>query len=222
MKTSVRTAIALSAVAAATGAWTTVAQAHPTSPAAAHDAVHAPSGDAGYGWAAVREGVPDSAARFTVTSPDVRDGGTFPADAYANAFGCAGANRQVRLAWHGAPRGTRSYAVTMYDPDAPSGSGFWHWLTWDIPADATALGTDLPSGAVAGTDDAGVTGYLGPCPPTGDVTHHYRISVYALDVPTLALPAGTPAAVTTFTMSGHVIGYARLTALAHRPGPVAE
>jgi Raf kinase inhibitor-like YbhB/YbcL family protein len=170
----------------------------------------------GYSYSRVRGNVPDSAARFSVTSPDVRNGGTFPADAYADAFGCTSANKQIRLNWHGAPKGTRSYAVTMFDPDAPTGSGFWHWLTWDIPATASNLGSALPAGAVAGTDDAGRTGYMGPCPPAGDIAHRYRITVYALDTDSLDLPAATPPAVTRFTMSGHVIGSATLTAIASR------
>lgn len=170
-----------------------------------------------YGHQQIREGIPQGAAHFAVTSPDVRDGGTFPAGTWANAFGCAGGNRQVRLSWHGAPAGTRSYAVTMFDPDAPSGAGFWHWVTWDIPATGTALNPAAPpAGTVTGTNDAGAEGYLGPCPPAGDITHRYRITVYALDVPTLALPAGTPPTVTAFTMSGHILGYARLTAYARR------
>ncbi|GLX48752.1 hypothetical protein Shyhy01_17020 [Streptomyces hygroscopicus subsp. hygroscopicus] len=201
-------AAALAAVAAAvtTGVTTANADTHRTGRA----------DDGGYGYTEVREGVPDSAAHFKVTSPDIRDGGAFPADAYANAFGCSGANQQIQLSWHGAPRGTRSYAVTMFDSDAPTGSGFWHWLTWDIPATSTELGGTLPTGAVAGTDDAGQTGYLGPCPSAGDITHHYRITVYALDTAGLQLPAATPAAVTRFTMSSHVIGTATITATARR------
>ncbi|MBO1414244.1 YbhB/YbcL family Raf kinase inhibitor-like protein [Streptomyces sp. FH025] len=173
-------------------------------------------GDGGYGFVDVRAGVPDAAARFTVTSPDLRNGGRFPAGAWANAFGCSGGNRQVRLAWHGAPADTRSYAVTMFDPDAPTGAGFWHWTTWDIPATTTGLDTTPPPGTVTGTNDAGATGYLGPCPGAGDITHRYQITVYALDTPTLGLPATTPPTVTAFTMSSHVIGYARLTADARR------
>ncbi|SEM04835.1 YbhB/YbcL family Raf kinase inhibitor-like protein [Streptacidiphilus jiangxiensis] len=170
----------------------------------------------GYGWTTVRSGIPRSAAHFTVTSPDIRDGGTIPYRHWAHAFGCAGGNQQIRLAWHGAPAGTRGYAVVMDDPDAPTGGGFRHWLTWDVPATAHALGATAVRGAVVGTDDAGITGYLGPCPPAGDVTHHYRFTVYALDTPSLQLPAATPPAVVEFTMSSHILGYARLTADARR------
>ncbi|MFB7947088.1 YbhB/YbcL family Raf kinase inhibitor-like protein [Kitasatospora phosalacinea] len=168
-----------------------------------------------FGRVSVRSGIPTDAKRFTVSSPDLVNG-TFPQASWANAFGCDGGNQPLRLEWRGAPAGTRSFAVTMFDPDAPTGSGFWHWVVWDVPAGATGLGRTLPAGAVAGTDDAGVQGYLGPCPPVGDRAHHYRITVYALDTPSLAQPAATPAAVTAFGMSGHVIGYAQTTALAAR------
>jgi Raf kinase inhibitor-like YbhB/YbcL family protein len=104
----------------------------------------------------------------------------------------------------------------MYDPDAPTGSGFWHWLEWDIPADAAALNATPSIGAILGVDDAGRAGYLGPCPPAGDIAHRYQITVYALDTETLGLPAATPAAVTAFTISAHIVGYAQITAIARR------
>ncbi|MFD8820716.1 YbhB/YbcL family Raf kinase inhibitor-like protein [Streptomyces sp. NPDC059627] len=210
MRAPIRAAAALAAVAAAVTTGVTTANADTHTHAGRAD-------DGGYGYTKVRTNVPDSAARFQVTSPDIRNGGTIPADSYAGAaFGCSGDNKQIRLSWHGAPKDTRSYAVTMFDPDAPTGSGLWHWLTWDIPATDTALGAALPTGAVAGTNGAGQTGYLGPCPPVGDITHHYRITVYALDTPSLQLPAATPATITTFTMSSHVIGTATITATARR------
>ncbi|MFJ4681302.1 YbhB/YbcL family Raf kinase inhibitor-like protein [Kitasatospora sp. NPDC088783] len=168
-----------------------------------------------FGRVSVRSGVPAGAQRFAVSSPDLVNG-RFPQSHWANAFGCDGGNQPLRLEWRGAPTGTRSFAVTMFDPDAPTGSGFWHWLVWDVPATATGLGATPPAGAVTGADDAGVQGYLGPCPPVGDRPHHYQINVYALDAPSLALPAATPAAVTAFSMSGHVIGHAQTTVLAAR------
>ncbi|WP_217451561.1 YbhB/YbcL family Raf kinase inhibitor-like protein [Candidatus Frankia nodulisporulans] len=165
----------------------------------------------GYGYSAVRRNIPAKAVRFQVSSPDVRDGGALPATHWANGFGCDNPNQPVRLGWTGAPAGTRGYAVTLFDPDAPTGSGFWHWLVWDIPASATRLGATPPPGAVSGTGDAGVAGYFGPCPPVGDIAHHYQFTVYALDVPSLALAPTTPPAV-----SSHVLGYARLTATVQR------
>jgi Raf kinase inhibitor-like YbhB/YbcL family protein len=164
----------------------------------------------------IRSGIPKSAAKFTVHSPDIRDGGAFPAADFANVFGCTGTNHQPRLAWSGAPAGTRSYAVTMYDPDAPTGSGFWHWLEWDIPASASTLGSTPPAGAVAGVNDGGITGYVGPCPPVGDIAHHFQITVYALDVASLSLPSSTTPAITGFTMATHILGFARMTVTAQR------
>jgi Raf kinase inhibitor-like YbhB/YbcL family protein len=206
--TAVATAAAVTAVAGAT----TASARNPA--AGAHgDGGH---GDGRHGYVRVRSELPHSAVRFRVASPDLRDGGVFPADTWADAFGCSGDNRQVRLSWSGAPSGTRSYAVSMFDVDAPTGSGFWHWLVWDIPAGSSRLGPALPAGAVAGTYDAGASHYTGPCPAVGDIAHRYRITVYALDVPDLGLDAATPASVTAVTLSGHIIGYAQLTASARR------
>ncbi|MFD5563674.1 YbhB/YbcL family Raf kinase inhibitor-like protein [Kitasatospora griseola] len=168
-----------------------------------------------FGRVSVRSGIPVDAARFTVTSPDLVNG-SFPQANWANSFGCDGGNRPLRLEWRGAPAGTRSFAVTMFDQDAPTGSGFWHWLSWDLPATATALGDALPPGAVSGTEDAGLPGYLGPCPPVGDRPHRYRITVYALDTPSLALPAATSPAVAAFTLGGHVLAYGQTTGVAAR------
>ncbi len=159
----------------------------------------------------VRQGIPAGTKTFRVTSPDLADGKPFPAAGYSSGFGCTGANQPPRLHWSGAPAGTKSYAVTMFDPDAPTGSGFWHWVNWDVQ------GADMPaSGAVQGADDAGETGYLGPCPPAGDRTHRYQVTVLALDTASLGLPAGTPPAYASFAMSGHVLAYARITATAKR------
>lgn len=175
--------------------------------------VTAASAQAGpfFGYHEVRAGVPKEAARFRVTSPDLARG-TFPASAYADAFGCAGGNVAPRLTWSGAPAGTRSLAVTMFDRDAPSGSGFWHWSVRNLPATATSV----PSGAAAGINDAGTASYLGPCPPEGDRPHRYEITVLALDVADAGVPATAGPAMASFAMSSHVIGYARITATASR------
>lgn len=170
-----------------------------------------------FGYHKVRTGVPAGVPRFTLTSPDMKDGGEFPAAAWAGQFGCTGANRAPALRWTGAPASTRSYAISMYDQDAPTGSGFWHWMNWDVPASATSTSAGLPSGAVAGANDAGAPGYLGPCPPAGDRAHRYQVTVLALDVPTMGLPAGTGPAMASFAMGAHVVGYARLTVTARRP-----
>jgi Raf kinase inhibitor-like YbhB/YbcL family protein len=210
-----RAAIALSVTAVGAGTIAATADSASAAPVRAQTVSAAAnttmSRDGGYGFSTVRSGIPDAAARFSVTSPQIHNGGTFPASAWADAFGCTGGDKQFTLDWSGAPSGARSFAVTMFDPDASSGSGFWHWLVWDIPSGARQLTSALPAGAVAGTDSAGITGYLGPCPPAGDITHHYQITVYALNVASLDLPSSTPAALTTFSMSSHIIGYARMT-----------
>ena len=216
-----RAAVALSVAAAGAGAIAVTAQSASAAPvhtqAVSTAASTAAARDGGFGYITVRSGIPDSAtARFSVSSPQVHDGGTFPASAFASSLGCTGGDKQFTLDWSGAPSAARSFAVTMFDPDAPTGSGFWHWLVWDIPAGTKQLTSALPAGAVAGTDSAGVTGYLGPCPPAGDITHHYQITVYALNVPSLDLPSSTPATITTFEMRSHIIGYARMTVDAKR------
>ncbi|USX54036.1 YbhB/YbcL family Raf kinase inhibitor-like protein [Lentzea sp. HUAS12] len=213
MNKSLRERIAAAATAAALTALTACGSTEPHTPPTQPSA---PADQAGFGYAQIRKAVKDSTARFTVTSPDFRDGEALPADTWAGTFGCTGANRQVDLTWTGAPQGTRSYAITMFDPDAPTGSGFWHWVVRDIPSDRTSTETAFTSGAITGTSDAGQPGYLGPCPPNGDLQHRYEFTVHALDVPTLELPASASPAVTSFTMSSHVIGYARITGTARR------
>lgn len=170
----------------------------------------------GYGHIKIRRGIPSTAERFRLASPDVRDGGRIPLSAWGNGFGCTGGNQPIRLRWKGAPEAARGFAVSMQDLDASTGSGFWHWMAWDIPADTTGLGRALPAGATSGANDGGGAGYAGPCPPAGDITHHYRITVYALDTPSLGLPATSTPAVAAFTLSSHIVGYGRITGTAQR------
>jgi Raf kinase inhibitor-like YbhB/YbcL family protein len=170
-----------------------------------------------FGFKDVRSGIPEGASRFEVTSPDLRNNRPFPQSEVANVFGCHGGNQAPTLRWSGAPAATRSFAVTMFDPDAPSGSGFWHWITWDIPAGVTSLSATPPAGAVSGTNDAEFVGFLGPCPPPGDRTHRYQLTVYALDVPSLGLPAATRGAVLGFSMRLHIMAFARMVATFSQP-----
>jgi Raf kinase inhibitor-like YbhB/YbcL family protein len=171
-----------------------------------------------FGFIAIRSGIPAGVSHFQVKSPDLQNEHAFSQSEIAKIFGCNGGNQAPRLQWSGAPAGTESYAVTMFDPDAPTGSGFWHWLTWDIPAKDTSLDASaLPVGAVAGTNDAGLTGYLGPCPPPGDRTHRYQLTVYALNVHSLNLQPSVRAAVVGFTMRTHILGFARLIGTFSQP-----
>lgn len=167
-----------------------------------------------FGYSSMRNGIPRAAAHFSVSSPDLTDGGWFPA-----ADVCAGPETTPHLNWSGAPSTTKGYAVEMFDPDAPTGSGFSHWRAWDIPASAQSFGGQdaPPAGTVVGLNDGGGAYYQGPCPPVGDVTHHYKIRVLALDTATLGLPsAGTSTALSGFVLGQHVIGVAEMTVLAKR------
>lgn len=135
------------------------------------------------------------AAGFTLTSPDIPADATIDRKFEFDGFGCSGENKSPALRWSGAPAGTRSYAVTVYDPDAPTGSGWWHWFVINIPAGVSALepdagavgGANLPTGASQVRIDYGVNGWGGVCPPEGDPPHRYVFTVYALDVARLPL-----------------------------------
>ena len=159
--------------------------------------------------------------QFTLFSPDVFPGKTIPLRYVFNGMGCAGENISPPLEWNGAPEGARSFAVTMYDPDAPTGSGWWHWVVYNIPAGTTSLPAGagdatkglLPPGAVQGNTDFGTTGYGGPCPPVGDKPHHYHITVYALNVDKLDIPANATAAYVGFNLHSHTRAKAELVAL---------
>ena len=127
---------------------------------------------------------------FAVTSNSFKDGDYLAKDYILSSdfgFGCAGGNQSPHLKWSGAPAGTKSFAVTCYDPDAPTGSGFWHWVVIGIPASVTelALGAgsakgEMPKGALQTRTDFGAPGYGGPCPPEGDHPHRYFFTVHAV------------------------------------------
>jgi Raf kinase inhibitor-like YbhB/YbcL family protein len=127
------------------------------------------------------------AAKLTLTSPDIREGQKIASAQVLNGMGCTGSNTSPALRWSGAPAGTKSFAITAYDPDAPTGSGWWHWVVYNIPASATQLAagagdpkkTLLPAGATQGNTDFGAPGYGGPCPPAGDKPHHYHFTLRA-------------------------------------------
>jgi len=133
-------------------------------------------------------------APFVLSSPTVTPGGMLSLAQVLDANGCQGLNQSPALSWQGAPRGTRSFAVTFYDPDAPTGSGWWHWVVFNIPATAQGLAAGagkararkLPGGAVQGRTDFGTPGFGGACPPPGDRPHRYVFTVYALRVGAIA------------------------------------
>ncbi len=152
------------------------------------------------------------AGSFRVTSEDVRHGE--PMD---RRFTQDGENTSPQLAWDGAPDGTASFVLTCFDPDAPTGSGFWHWVVVDLPADVTALAggsgaadDSLPGGFhVAG--DAGSPAYVGPAPPEGDHVHRYMFVVHAVDVPSLGVDASVRPAVVGFNLAFHTLARAVIT-----------
>jgi len=156
---------------------------------------------------------------FTVISNSFKDGDYLPNDFILSAdfgFGCAGGNKSPHLKWSGAPEGTKSLAVTCYDPDAPTGSGFWHWLVVNIPAGVSELaeaagsaGGKLPAGALQTRTDFGAPGYGGPCPPPGK-PHRYYLRLYALKVEKLELPMNPTAALVGFNVNANSLGKAEL------------
>lgn len=160
------------------------------------------------------------AAGFTLSSPEIKAGGTIPKSFEFNSFGCSGDNKSPALKWTGAPKGAKSFAVTVYDPDAPTGSGWWHWMVVNIPADVTELqadagalsGTALPRGATQGRSDYGTNAWGGVCPPQGDKPHRYIFTVFALKTEKLELPVDATAALTGFMINGNALGKASFTA----------
>ena len=167
-----------------------------------------------FGHKQIRSGLPTGIGHFKLTSTDVRSGHPIP----AQFWGCEDAGISPQLSWRGAPAGTKSFAVSLFDPDAPTGSGFWHWTAWDLPATTTSLPTAavLPPGAVNGPNDGGGTGYTGPCPPEGDITHNYVFTVVALSIPALELAATTPPPVVGFVVGHNALASATLTATARQ------
>ena len=159
-----------------------------------------------------------AAQTMTLTSPDIAPGARIANEQVFKGFGCTGANISPALSWSGAPKGAKSFALSVYDPDAPSGNGFWHWVVFNIPPDVTSLpkgagdpkGPAAPKGAVQTRSDFGVPGYSGPCPPRGDPPHHYQFTIFALDTPQLDGDKNTPAAVIGNQLHFHALAEAEL------------
>jgi hypothetical protein len=135
-------------------------------------------------------------------------------------FGCKGGNVSPALAWKNVPTGTKSFAVTVYDPDAPTGSGWWHWVVFNLPATTTSLAQGagdpatgkMPTGAIQSRTDFGTPGWGGPCPPRGDKPHRYIFTVHALKTDRLDLGPDTPAAMVGFMLNADGLGKASFVA----------
>ena len=164
---------------------------------------------------------------FKLTSPDLPPGKPIAERHMANAFGCHGANESPLLQWSGAPAGTRSFAITMYDPFRPPVSGWWHWIVYDLPATTASLphkagdpgSPAMPKGAKQGLPDgeAPEPHYYGPCPDEGDPAHHYVITVYALSVDHLNVPATSTAANIDYEISSKTLAKASIERPFQRP-----
>jgi Raf kinase inhibitor-like YbhB/YbcL family protein len=144
---------------------------------------------------------------FAVSSPGLADGGTLNSRHAASTNNCGGGNVTPALQWRNSPAGTKSYAVTIFDPDGAKGLGVVHWVLYGIAPSTTALaaGEASPPGSVEGTNVTGGTGYHGPCPPVGEVPHHYVAQVYALNLPPDALPPALTRDALLAAIKDHVI-----------------
>jgi Raf kinase inhibitor-like YbhB/YbcL family protein len=156
------------------------------------------------------------AQTFTLKSDTM--GGQLTDAQVFSGFGCNGKNISPHLKWTNAPATTKGFAVTVYDPDAPTGSGWWHWVVFNIPSDVTELQEDAgnvkknvsPKGSIQSVTDFGGPGFGGPCPPPGDKPHRYIFTVYALNVAKLDLDEKTPPAMVGFFLNQHAIAKASL------------
>ncbi|HQX47551.1 MAG TPA: YbhB/YbcL family Raf kinase inhibitor-like protein [Steroidobacteraceae bacterium] len=158
---------------------------------------------------------------FTLTSAAFAPGGMLTNEQVYDGFGCTGENVSPALAWSDAPAGTKSFALMVHDPDAPTGSGWWHWVVYNLPASAHSLpagagsadGKHLPAGAAQGRTDFGTIGYGGACPPQGDKPHRYEFRLYALKVGKLEVPAEATAALIGFMVKANALGMAETHAI---------
>jgi hypothetical protein len=169
-------------------------------------------------WPAAKKSA--TAGKFTLVSPDIGKDNPIAVDQVFNGFGCKGKNLSPALFWSGAPAGTQSFAIMVHDPDAPTGSGFWHWVVYNIPASAVSIPAEagdvkkkgMPVGVVQGRNDFGAFGYGGPCPPPGK-PHHYHFRIFALKVPKLDVPNDATAALIGFNVNANKIAEADLVGM---------
>jgi Raf kinase inhibitor-like YbhB/YbcL family protein len=163
---------------------------------------------------------PSFAADFRLISPTVKEQGIIGNEHVYSGFGCSGHNVSPELRWDQAPKEVKSFAVTVYDPDAPTGSGWWHWVIFNIPPNISSLpvdtgkpdGSNAPPNSIQSMTDFGRQGYGGPCPPQGDKPHRYIFTVYALKVDQLPLKKEASGAMVGFYLNQNALAKASLTA----------
>ncbi len=161
---------------------------------------------------------------FELRSAQIQQGKSLGIGQVFKGFGCEGNNQSPSLSWSGAPAGTKSFALTLYDPDAPTGSGWWHWMTYNLPSGVSSLpagagsegGASMPEGAVQVRNDFGVKGFGGACPPKGDKPHRYQFTIHALKVEKLELPPDASAALVGYMINANKLGTARIEATYQR------
>jgi Raf kinase inhibitor-like YbhB/YbcL family protein len=159
------------------------------------------------------------AGDLKLKSPELNQGKRLGMEQVFSSFGCTGKNISPALQWEGAPKNTKSLAVTVYDPDAPTGSGWWHWIIFNIPANITSLSKNAgdpasglaPAGSVQSRTDYGTPGYGGACPPVGDKPHRYQFTVYALDIEKLPLDVNASGAMVGFNLHQHTLAKSSIT-----------
>jgi Raf kinase inhibitor-like YbhB/YbcL family protein len=167
----------------------------------------------------IATGAAAAGSAFRLQSPTVAPNSTLSNDQVYSGFGCSGKNISPALSWSGAPSGTKSFAITVYDPDAPTGSGWWHWVVYNIPPTVNGLpagagnaGGKLPAGALQGHTDFGTPGFGGACPPVGDKPHRYIFSVYALKSDRIDVPDEASAAMVGYMIHANSLAKASVTA----------
>jgi Raf kinase inhibitor-like YbhB/YbcL family protein len=164
------------------------------------------------------------AGSLSLTSTDITHGELMTKSQVFNGFGCSGDDVSPQLQWSGAPKGTKSFAITAYDPDAPTGSGWWHWQLVNIPKGISTLDTgagstnkdDAPKGSSHVGNDFGTKGFGGACPPKGHGVHHYRFTVHALSVEKLDLPQGASGALAGYMINANTIETSTIESLYKR------
>jgi Raf kinase inhibitor-like YbhB/YbcL family protein len=162
---------------------------------------------------------------FTLESPDFFPGDALPQWARSGIAGAGGEDKSPTLRWSGAPEETKSFALSVYDPDAPTGSGFWHWAVYNIPGDVSTLPADagnpdadlLPTSAITLPNEFRLERFLGAAPPSGHGEHRYVFTVSALDISELSIPAGSTPAVLGFTLRDHLLARAQVIGISSTP-----